>query len=488
MSARRRQRPPAGAPPAPESSRRGAVLWAGGVFLWALVCHLVYLRGDLLFDKPVSPLFFGDGVHFLAHARQLAAGESLGAALPFHPPLTAWLLTPLWRWLEQPELVYQASKLLMVVLNGATYAMTFLLLRRRTPLAGPICLLLPLCFGELLLSSVANSEAVYRPLLGGMLLLGFRWPLAGGALHAAAALTRAEHLPVALLALAALAVALPARRRWAAATAASCVLLLVPYLLTAHRQLVAYNLEHAAELPAPLPTWVPISFYGPLNFALAQREEGIFFSRRTLPVAAEDATLDPRHPIHHRYVTQGYRLGFAAIAAAPGRFLSRTLAKAGHSLQAVGYGWAWRDLPKGREWLRPPIDMAFAREPLYLAVALALAALGAWSLRRDRPLLAVGGLLLAYRLAVNVAFFPYLRSMMIAAPFFLFLLLAGLQPLARGATRRVLVTVLVLLGGFHLATGWRTRDYRLSGERDAAGVIYDDRPVVVRFTGLRERR
>jgi hypothetical protein len=109
--------------------------------------------------------------------------------------------------------------------------------------------------------------------------------------------------------------------------------------------------------------------------------------------------------------------------------------------------------------------------------------LGAWHLRRDRPLLAVGLGLVAYRLAINVAFFPYLRSMAIAGPFVLLLVFAGLSRIFKQLTPYVLGVVLLGLALFHLLTGFGERRYLQRGERDASGQVIEDRPVVLTYDG-----
>lgn len=479
---RRRVVAPTPTPPTVVSSPQWA--WAVAAATW--VVHLAHLFGDPLLRAPVSAFFFADGVHFLAAARAQAEGVvDLGGALPFHPPMVRWMLVPLWRLFEEPATVYLASKVLMATIQAATLAGLFLLLRERLPrLALPVTLLLPLGFGELLLSSVANSEAPYRLLLVAILLLGWRWPLLAGLLHGAATLTRADHLAI-LLALAVLAVARAECRRWAAAVLAAALLVVVPHAMMVHRDLVAYNAAHAAELPEPLPTWVPVSFYGPLNFALAQREADIFFSRRTLPVSqGEAAALDPLDPVHNRAIVHGYRLGLETIAERPLRFVERSLAKTAHALRAFTYGWTWRDLPHAAVWVRRPVDMAHApAQPLYVVAVAALCGLGLWTLRRDRTLLAVGAALVLYRLAFAVAFFSYLRGMMIATPFVAMLSVVGLATLFRGHGHRVVLLLWLTLAAYHLATVGEPRPCRLRGERDAGGTILDDRTVVIDCRG-----
>jgi len=462
---------------------------APAIFAWGFLVHLVFLLASPELTTPVSAFFFGDSVRFLESARLALLGQHLDAGLPYHPPLVGWLMLPVW-WLFEAPRAYVAAKLLMSLINAAGYALFFLLVRRRVPHALWICLLLPLSFGEMLLSAAAGSEAVYRLLLLALLAAGLERPWLAGMLHGAAALCRAEHLPFALLLLA-VAAARPAWRGPALRSAAVALLLvLLPYAVVTHAALSDYNARHAGQLPEELPTLVPVSFYGPLNFALAQREEDVFFARRTLPPApAGMSALDPRFPPHNELILHGYRIGLETIARDPLRFVRRSARKLAFSFQALGYGWTWRDLPNPGRWLRPPVDMAISSNPPYLLAVLALIAAGAWRLRAERALLLAGGVLLAYRLAVNVAFFPYLRSMMIVSPFWLLLLSTGLHAVAGRLHRaltppRLFAALLVLLAAFHL-TAFRDRRYLLDGERDERGLIIDDRPVTITFAGYR---
>jgi hypothetical protein len=455
--------------------------WAGLIVVWTLAVHGAFLATSPLRTTPVSAFLFGDSLHFLAGARHLAEGlPPLDEGLPFHPPLTLWLLTPLYWVLGDPAAVHVAAKILMAGLSGASYGLFYLLVRERLPGALPLCLAMPLCFGEIVLTSAVSSEVVYRLLLLAILAVGLRWPLLAGLLHGLAALTRAEHLAFAVcLALAALFV--PRWRRFAAWAAAGMAVVVVPYVAVAAVHIRAYDRLHAAELPEPLPVWVPISYYGPLNFALAQREEEIYFSRRTLPPppSGDLTALDCRFAPHNEAVVHGYRLGFEAIAAAPGRFLSRTAAKVAYSLKALAYGWTWRDLPKPGHWVRQAVDAAYSPSRPYELLCWLLVAAGAWSLRRQPQLLAVGFVLVAYRLAVNAVFFPYLRGMMVVSPFYLALLWSGWRPFLGRFWGRAVAAALLLLSLYHFSTIWGERPYSLSGERTADGRIIDDRRVVI---------
>lgn len=461
----------------------GASRWPPGrralvIFGWALAVHLVTLLSSADRFAPVSAFFFGDGRLFFALGQALADGRSLGAGLPYHPPLLPWLAAGCWSLFSSPSAVFLAGKLTMIVAAATTYAVFFRVIRERVPRAFWICLLLPLSFGELLLGSSLNSEVVYRLLLVLILWNGFERPALCGALNGLAALARAEHLPFALAVAAFLAWRQPAQRRFVAVSAGVGLLVLAPYFAWTAHKLSDYNRQHQARLAEPLPVFVPITFYGPLNFALAQRETEITFSRRSLPPAPGGATeLDPTFPPHHEVIVHGYRLGFAAIADDPGRFLSRSLQKLALSAQALGHGWTWRDLPKDPKWVRPAVDLAYSPSTLATIFGLGLVLAGAWNLRDQRLFLLVGGVLLASRLGVNVAFFPYLRSVAVVAPFLLTLALSGFAAPFRHHGRRVLQALLVLFAIFHFTTVFGGRRYLLEGERDGSGQIIDDREV-----------
>jgi hypothetical protein len=452
------------------------------------MAHVLFLAGDMLWTRPFSPLFAGDAFYFLEQARYLTLGEHLGSQLPFHPPGTSWLLVPLWWVLGDPAMVFAASKVLMAVLSGLTTSLFFVLIRDRLPLALPICLLLPLGFGELLLSSAPNAEIPYRLLLLAVIALGFRWPVLGGMIHGVAALFRAEHLILGAGA-AAFALFIRGRRTFVAFSFVGASLVLLPYALWTAGTIHAYNQEHQDELVDPLPVVVPVSFYGPLNFALAQKEDDIFFSRLSLPIAQEDPrSLLPTDPAHNRFIVHGVAVGLEEIGARPLRFLKRTLRRLGHSFRAVGQGWTWRDLPKPAFWIRRPVDLSYSPGLVYEILALILAAAGIWVLRRERIFLALGLALLVFRLGMNALFFPYLRGMAICSPFFFYLFFSGSTLLFKKHTERVLLALFMVLALFHLSTAWKLRNYRLDGERDGDGRIIDDRTVELEFRGFIDRR
>jgi hypothetical protein len=320
----------------------------------------------------------------------------------------------------------------------------------------------------------------YRLLLVLLLGLGWRRPWLAGVLHGLAVLARPEHLALGALAASLALWRAPQHRRGLLVTVGCALLTLLPYGVSSAQAIARYNQAHRAELPTPLPVWRSFTLAGPMNLALAAREEEVFFSRRSLPMPpGQPDVLDPTFAPHNEALVHGTRLALASIREAPGRFVERLGAKLAFSLRSLGLGWTWRDLPNRPSWVRQPVDLGHSTSWLGCVLASTLALVGAWSLRREREILFVGGLVLASRLLTNLAFFPYLRSMAIAGPFLVLLVVAGLAFLARRRVRPVLWALVVGLALFHAATAAGPKPYRLDGERDEAGQLIDDRRLLI---------
>lgn len=464
----------------------GAAWFPLALFAWSLILQLLPLLGDPLAASPIGLFSYGDSPYFLESARRLAVGEGpLAGGLPLHPPLPTWLAVPAWWLLPSPGAVFVAMKIVTAICCAATYWLVYRLLRERTPLALPVALLLPLFFGELTIASAWNAEVPYRLLVASVLVLGWKRPLSGGFLNGLAALARPEHLALGLPLAAWIAWRQPERRR---ATGRMVVAGLVPVVfavLLAHGALDRFNRENAAALAEPLPTWVPITAAGPLNAALGWREESVSFARQSLPAPpGQPSVLDPTFPPHYEAIVHGGRLAWREIAARPGDALARSFAKLGHSLRVLGLGWTWRDLANPPHWRRWPVDVASGAAFSWYGVLSVLMVLAGLFALRERPeILAVGLGLLAFRLAINVAFLPFLRSVLVVSPFLVLAWARGFSwPFGRHG-RQALVGLACGLALLHLATSWRTHGYLLDGERDEAGSLIDDRPLEIRLDG-----
>ncbi|HPR62655.1 MAG TPA: hypothetical protein PK014_00400 [Thermoanaerobaculia bacterium] len=451
------------------------------IFIWTILVHSLFLLGNIDLHAPFSAFLYGDNPVYLAQAQGLLGGMPFDAGLPFHPPFTAWICLPA-LILFQGGKAFIASKFIMVLLNAGTMAGLYRLLHK-IPMTFLIFLLLPLNFGELILSSAVSSEVPYRFLLVILFLLGGRLPIIGGVLHGLALQCRAEHiLPVVLLLLLGF-----SRKSWSRFTLVSLIGFLLPTLpmtMLNAGKIRAYNHEHASTMAEPLPEIVPASLYGPVNFALAQSSRDIYFSREVLPPDTMGGeSLDPRQPVHNRYMIHGYRAGLNAIFEHPGQAFIKALRKGIYSLQAFSYGWTWRDLPGKGEWPRQPVDMVQSNHLIFTLLSLLMTAVGVRSLRKERYLLGWIFALVAYRLVVNMAFFPYLRGMMIAAPAVYYLQLQGWSSLFGRWKTKILTFILFLLASFHIMTAPLKREYAVRGVVDEKGAIIHDEYLEVIFSG-----
>ena len=457
-----------------ESAPLSRATWTPGririlLFVWSFLTLAIPILTGYDRDLPYSVFLAGDAEPFLGKAGAIVSGEVWDSGLPFHPPLTSWLLVPLASaFAAEPATLARLSKLLMALLAAGSHVLLYELLRRRNVSnLLPALLLAPLAFPELVLSTAAGSELPYRLLLLGAFLVGLRRPVLLGLLSAAAVLCRAEHLflllPVVLLGL-----AREKTRKETSLAAAVLIAGLLPATAAHWISIGKYDREHAAELAEPLPRFAPVTIYGPVNFALAQLSRDIHFSREALPVPPNRTSgLEMGYPPHNRLVIHGYSVGFAEIRSEPGRFVERTFRKIGWSLRALAPGFTWRDLPKPAKWVRQPVDLALSSALWWEIPFLLLVAAGGWFLRKDRALLAWAAALLASRLLVNALFFPYLRSVAILLPLALVFALAPAVAIPEKPRKLLLFGAPLLLALVHLVGAASPRDYVIRGPVEA---------------------
>jgi hypothetical protein len=411
------------------------------VFLAGWITRLLFLLRQEDHGQPFSALFQGDAAAFLAYARGLILGQPYDQGIPFHPPAYPHVLEILLKLFGyRPGAVppglpagdlaaaipAEALKICMAALGGLTCALFYALARR---VAGrPVALAaLPLAlfsFGHYVQSAAIDSEALFLPLalgvtLGvlslaesqaaGQALFGqpragwrafglavtpgpLRFALAGalGVLGAWAALTRAEFLLTALL-LAAVWVRIVGRRAWPAVAVfvAAIALAMAPWTAHCYRSIGAVNTANAEHLPHPLPRFVLVTGYGPLNFATANNSyaTGAFDTglvERLVP-QREGRGLDLADPEINRLYVDGYRVGLAWMTAHPAaalRLIGRKLEFASH---ALSLGYLQADMPAGLRGERRPVDQFVPAARGLLWVHLALMALGLARLLHGHP-------------------------------------------------------------------------------------------------------
>jgi hypothetical protein len=238
-------------------------------------------------------------------------------------------------------------------------------------------------FGLYVLAIAPVSESLYQTLLLISLLVWTRkcrhplaiegrvslaWGSILGCLLGLLCLTRAEGMLVALLLLLIGAgSAMFALRRGASAmsslgpwiaVAVAMIVVIAPWTIRNAVRLHEVNTGLAGQIAHPLPEFVPITAYGPLNFALANNElaKGTF-SRDILTSQAQSATLDIRDPQHLEFFLHGYEIGWTFIREHPGRFARLVLTRWGLFFDSLRLGWTQWNLPAGLDGVRRPVDL-----------------------------------------------------------------------------------------------------------------------------------
>lgn len=472
-------------------------MWA-----FAFLLRAVFIGVSQDRDWPFSIFFYGDSQHFRAAAEALADGRLYDSGIPYHPPLYPAALGGLFSLFGGPAAGAFFYKLLMAALNALGVALGWRWLRDMLgegwgDLGG---VMLAGSFGWYLFSANFCSEALYVPLLAGSLLalaraggrLESRRAVGLGVLTGLATLTRAEHLALALCCAAAWWPArdraLPARahlRAWGLVFGVALAVV-APWSLRNWIRLGEWNRAHPQ---ATLPRAVPVTIYGPLNFALANHpdSDGGFDST---PLAARggDGSLDVENAAQRELLLHGYRAGGRWIADHPAAALRLAGRKVSRWLDGFRLGWGARALPAGDAGTRPPVDLLIpgggARLKWLLAALLATG--GVLALRGAPPAARIALAVVAHRLLVTLAFFGYARGLMIILPAALALILLAVRagcaraPDAGAWARRAAAGLAVLLAfdGF-LRLVSPPRNYLAGGSTDAQGKLIQDAPVTL---------
>jgi hypothetical protein len=477
-------------------SRRDPAPWV--LFLLACAERLAFLFGSRDRAWPFPIFYEGDAEAFYNYAQAILHGAPYDSGIPFHPPVFPLVLAGLHALTGDP-VRHALVRALLGVASAAVPVLLYVLLRSSAGRGAALAagLLAAFSFGLDAVGISATSEGLYILLSLGLILAAIPRPREGraGILRAAIlgagigvlALTRAEGILLgASIAVVWLAPFLraPSRRRMIvpAAVAIGLVLSLAPWTIRNAVRLTEWNARTGRAVGIELPTFVPLTAYGPLNFALANNDSATGeFQRRILTSRSETAVLDLRDPQHSRYFLHGTNEGLRWIAANPGRFVSLAFRKLAITVRALDLGWLPWDVPLGRTGTRLPVDLFHpAAAGLWLAQLL-LAVAGAMTLLRTRG---NGRLLLLLCLPVatvfmaSVLFFGYVRLGMTAAPSIFALEGIAIAAMAarlpagwRVFARRPVVWKSLVIAALALMVfaGLQERDYTASGSTDRPG-------------------
>lgn len=452
--------------------------WVALLVALAWVHRLAFLASNLDRSWGFTIFYEGDAETFYNYARALISGRPYDAGIPFHPPGFAYALSLVHRLVgagaPNDPVPHLAVKMCMALLGSLPVGLTYLLAR---PLLGHAsallgAVLLGYSFSAYVVSVAPVSESLYMTLLllslvvwsyrvlglprsgphpsplatgrragsaagtgRGVVAVDMAWSVGLGLILGALSLTRAEGVLIAATMLAitaSLAWTGRGHRRpggtwtWLGITA-GFVIALTPWTLRNAKVLDQVNISLGGQIAEPLPTFVPVTAYGPLNFALANHPGATgSFSRELLTSGLQEATLDLRDPQHLEYFLHGYRYGTEYLRNHPADALRLVLAKWRLYLDTLRNGYTQWNLPAGLHGVRRPVDAFVSDRSVLLWTHLAAWILGVFVLWRPgrgtpangpRRWLAISILPIACGLVVTAAFFGYARLGTILLPF-----------------------------------------------------------------------
>jgi hypothetical protein len=337
---------------------------AAGITLLAWIQRLIFLRSNRDVAWPYTFFYEGDSEVFYSYARDLLAGRLYDHGIPFHPPGFAWFLAFLHSLLgagsASAQVPHVAVKSVMALLGSLALGLLYLLARpyvgRTVALVGAFLGIFH--FGLDILSIAPVTESFYLVLLLLALLVwtrrfehplavpeserkpgGAGWSVVLGLLLGALALTRAEAALVAVLLVSiGLMGLLGSRWSWAALrpwalVALGWIAIVTPWTIRNAVRLDAVNEEYAGQTSEPLPTFVPLTLYGPINLALANNPMASGgFSRDFMTSQAQNPGLDLKDPQHVEFILPGTPERSCASWEKNGRSFPRPGVSAGLSL------------------------------------------------------------------------------------------------------------------------------------------------------------
>ncbi len=464
-------------------------------------------------------------------------GKLYDGGIPFHPPGFAWLLAGLHTFLgaggASAKVPFFAEKAVLALVASASIGLLYAVAR---PYVGRLAALLGALlslysFGLYVIHVAPVTEGTWATLL---LLILWIWtrklehPLSApgaatgtwrtglllGALLGCLALLRAEGVLVGGLLLGigllgfwrARRSSNPASLRPWAFALLGAFLVVAPWTLRNALRLSEVNAhEGAAE---PLPTFVPITIYGPINLALANHAgaDGTF-SRSLMASASTSDVLNLRNPEHLKFLLHGDRMAWDWIRENPRGFGRLLLRKWGRFFGAFRLGWTQWNRPGGLSGVRGAVDVFLPDGKGALWILAPLALLG-WIFALMQPGSArrwgvVVLLVTGVGLVSTGLFFGYVRQGLLYLPFWNVLVASALvgigrlalrerpllppaeAPLPRRALRALGVVAIALL----VLEGWGARadrNYQATG-MNVAGESYLNRDEPVRLEVLGAR-
>jgi 4-amino-4-deoxy-L-arabinose transferase-like glycosyltransferase len=403
------------------------------LFLYAFVIRLLFWNGFEDRQLLYSLFYYGDSLRLHQEALEILKTNWNSSLLPYHPPVTSYLLALFYRIFGTPPEHLAAIKILLILISALSVVIFYRLARKF--FSAKLALIAAIVFGAmfpmLVVSVTPNTESIFLCFAMLTLLLFVRlrssWNIKDaiwmGVCGALASLTRAEFASFFVVLVV---VGAGASRRRGAEARPLIVLIIcfiipfIPWTIRNYHVLKQYNVEKSDPGLEPLPTFAPITCYGPINFAMANNllADGKF-SRRIL-TGANVASLDLNNAQHRHYFLHGYSEGITFIKDYPKEFVKLIGEKLRLFIQGFSWGFGPTNIPGGLAGVRYPIDIFVSEHRWWTWVIGPLFIFGYCLSAREFSKWWPFHLLFLHRIAVTAAFFGYVRGL--AAIYFLVVL------------------------------------------------------------------
>lgn len=408
------------------------------LFLYAFVIRLLFWTGFEDRQLLYSLFYYGDSFRLHEEALEILKSNWSSSLLPYHPPITSYFLAVIYKIFGTPPEHLTAIKILLILISALSVVIFYRLARRF--FSEKLALIAAIVFGAtfpMLVTSVTpNTESIF--LCFAMLTLLFFVRLRNswntkdaiwmGLCGALASLTRAEFASFFVVVVMGLFILRPGFRAQPPQSRASTAIILllsflipfIPWTIRNHNVLKKYNVEKSDLGLEPLPTFAPITCYGPINFAMANNllADGKF--SRMILTGKMVAALDLNNPQHRHYFLHGYSEGFAFIKDYPKEFLKLVGKKLRLFIQGFSWGFGPTNIPGGLSGVRYPIDIFVSEHRWWGWIIGPLFVFGYCLSAREFSKWWPFHLLFLHRIAVTAAFFGYVRGL--AAIYFLVVL------------------------------------------------------------------
>ena len=401
------------------------------LFLYAFVIRLLFWTGFEDRRLLYSLFYYGDSFRLHEEALEILKSNWNSSLLPYHPPVTSYLLALLYQIFGTPPEHLTALKILLILISALSVGIFYRLAKRFIPerLALIAAIFFAATFPMLVISVTPNTESIF--LCFAMLTLLFFARLRNswnnkdamwmGLCGALASLTRAEFASFFVVLAVGLIIQRPseagASRRQGAEAWPLIVLIIaflipfIPWTMRNNHVLKQFNVEKSEPGLEPLPAFAPITCYGPINFAMANNllADGKF--SRTILTGKNVAALDLNNAQHRHYFLHGYSEGWTFIKDYPKDFLKLT----GNKLRLFFQGFSWgigpANIPSGLNGVRYPIDIFVSQKRWWAWIIGALFIFGYCLSLREFSKWWPFHLLFLHRVAVTAAFFGYARGL-----------------------------------------------------------------------------